>query len=34
MMETFIGKEEKWINKGTDKQYVADSFIHSKTCHT
>ena len=26
MMEKFIGKKEKWINKGTDKQYVADSF--------
>ena len=22
-METFIGKKEKWTNKGTDKQYVA-----------
>ena len=21
-------------NKGTDKPYVADSFIHSTTCHT
>ena len=26
MMEKFIGKKEKWINKGTDKEYVADSF--------
>ena len=25
MMENFIGKEEKWTNKGTDKQYVAGS---------
>ena len=29
MMEKFIGKKEKRINKGTDKPYVADSFIHS-----
>ena len=28
MMEKFIGKKEKWTNKGTDKQYVADSLIH------
>ena len=34
MMEKFIGKKEKWINKGTDKQYVADSLLHSTTCHT
>ena len=27
------GKKEKWINKGTDKQYVAGSFIHSTTYH-
>ena len=25
MMENFIGKKEKWTNKGTDKRYVADS---------
>ena len=24
MMEHFIGKKEKWTNKGTDKKYVAD----------
>ena len=24
MMKKFIGKKEKWTNKGTDKQYVAD----------
>ena len=30
MMEKFIGKKEKWINKGTDKQYVADSLLHNK----
>ena len=29
MMENFIGKKEKWTNKGTDKQYVADSLIHN-----
>ena len=29
MMENFIGKKEKWTNKGTDKQYVADSLLHS-----
>ena len=23
-----IGKKEKWTNKGTDKQYVADSLIY------
>ena len=27
MMENFIGKKEKWTNKGTDKQYVADSLL-------
>ena len=26
-MENFIGKKEKWTNKGTDKPYVADSFL-------
>ena len=34
MMEKFVRKKEKWINQGTDKPYVADSFIHSTTCHT
>ena len=34
MMEKFIGKKEKWTNKGTDKPYVADSLILSKSCHT
>ena len=29
-----VGKKEKWTNKGTDKRYVADSLIHSTTCHT
>ena len=31
--ENFVRDKEKWTNKGTDKQYVADSFIHSTTCH-
>ena len=26
MMENFIGKKEKWTNKGTDKPYVANLF--------
>ena len=34
MMENFIGKKEKRTNKGTDKQYVADSLLHSTTGHT
>ena len=35
MMEKFVRKTEKWINKGTNKPYVADSFIiHRSTCHT
>ena len=34
MMEKFIGKKEKWTNKGTDKPYVDDSLIHSTTYHT
>ena len=34
MMEKFDRKKEKWINKGTDQPYVADSLIHSTTCHT
>ena len=32
MMESFIGKKEKWTNKGTVKQYVARSLLHSTTC--
>ena len=31
-MEIIVGKKEKMTNKGTDKPYVADSFIHSTTC--
>ena len=26
--------KEKCTNKGTDKQRVADSFLHSANCHT
>ena len=33
-MEKNVGKKEKRTNKGTDKPYVADYFIHSTTCHT
>ena len=31
--ENFVTEKEKWTNKGTDKQYVADSLLHSTTCH-
>ena len=31
--EFFVREKEKWTNKGTDKQYVADSLIHSTTVH-
>ena len=31
--ENFIIEKEKWTNKETDKQYVADSLLHSTTCH-
>ena len=34
MMEKSFGKKEKLTNKGTDKRYVADSFIHDTTYHT
>ena len=30
----FVGEKEKGRNKGTDKHYVADSFIHSSTVIT
>ena len=33
MMEKNHWNEKKWTNKGTDKPYVADSLIHSTTCH-
>ena len=29
----FIGEKEKWINKGTDKQYVAVVLLHNTTNH-
>ena len=32
--EIFVGKKKKWTNKGTDKQHVADSLLHSTACHT
>ena len=31
MMEKNIGMKEKWTNKGTDKQYAAESLIHDTT---
>ena len=31
--ENFVREKEKWTNKRTDKQYVADSLLHSTTCH-
>ena len=31
--ENFVREKEKWTNEGTDKQYVADSLLHSTTCH-
>ena len=34
MMQNLTGKKEKWKNKGTDKQYVADSLFRSTTCHS
>ena len=34
MMGKFNGKKEKWTNKVTDKQYVADFLINITTCHT
>ena len=33
LTENFVREKEKWTNKGTDKQYVADSLLHSTTCH-
>ena len=33
MMKHFIGKTEKWTNKGTDKQYVAVYLLHDTTYH-
>ena len=34
MTDFFVGEKEKWTNKGTDKQYVADSLLHSTTCQS
>ena len=31
--EFFLREKEKWTNKGTDRQYVADSLIDSTTVH-
>ena len=31
--EIFVREKEKWTNKRTDLQYVADSLIHSITVH-
>ena len=33
MMEKFIGKKGKRTNKGTDKQYEADSLIRDTTSY-
>ena len=33
MTEISIREKEKWINKGTDKQEMADSFLHNTTYH-
>ena len=33
VIENFVREKEKQINEGTDKQYVADSLIHSTTVH-
>ena len=33
VIENFVREKEKWTNKGTDRQYVADSLIHSTTVH-
>ena len=29
LTEIFVREKEKWTNKGTDKQYVADSLLHT-----
>ena len=34
LTENVVRKKVKQINKWTDKQYVADSLIHSATCNT
>ena len=32
--KSFIGKKEKWTNKGNAKQEEADSLLHNTTSHT
>ena len=32
--EISIREKEKWTNKETDKQEMADSFLHNTTYHT
>ena len=34
MTEILIGEEEKWTNKGNDKQEEADSLSHNTQSHT
>ena len=31
--EDIVREKEKWTNKGTGNQYLADSYLHSTTCH-
>ena len=33
VIENFVREKEKWTNKGTDKQNMADSLIYSTTVH-
>ena len=32
--ENLLGEQEKWTNKGNDKQQHTDSLLHNKTSHT
>ena len=32
--EILIREKVKWTNKGTDKQVMADSFLHNTTYHS
>ena len=34
MMEKIMKRKKEWTNKGTNKKYVADSFIHSTSSNT
>ena len=34
LTKSFIEEEEKWINKGNDKQQLADSLLHNTTSNT